>query len=110
VKAARAVAATAPVLAETLQRDWRKAARFYARFGVTEEAFRYGVSAGGTAGESVADAIWPPPNALVEDVSRLALRSEYLSKVLKSRSDPTHVGVETSVRVRRLVGETIQEG
>ncbi len=43
VKAARAVVATTPGLAELLQRDWRKAARFYARFGITESQFRLGI-------------------------------------------------------------------
>ncbi len=43
VKAARAVTATTPGLAETLARDWRKAAQFYARFGITERMFRHGV-------------------------------------------------------------------
>jgi hypothetical protein len=43
VKAARAVVATTPGLAETLRRDWRKAARFYARFGITEAMFRRGI-------------------------------------------------------------------
>lgn len=44
VKAARAVVATTPGLAETLASDWQKARRFYARFGITESAFRQGVS------------------------------------------------------------------
>jgi len=43
VKRARAVVSTTPGLAETLQRDRQMAARFYARFGVTEEHFRHGV-------------------------------------------------------------------
>jgi hypothetical protein len=43
VKAARAVVATTLNLAETLQRDWRKATRFYARFGITEAMFRRGI-------------------------------------------------------------------
>jgi hypothetical protein len=43
VKAARAVVSTTPGLAETLFRDWQKAARFYARFGVTECQLRFGV-------------------------------------------------------------------
>jgi hypothetical protein len=43
VKAARAVVATAPGLAEMLVRNWRAAARFYARFGVTESQFCRGV-------------------------------------------------------------------
>ena len=42
VKAARAVVATTRGLAELLARDWRKAARFYARFGITEGMFRRG--------------------------------------------------------------------
>ena len=44
VKAARAVVSRTPGLAETLAGDWRKAASFYARFGVTEATFRRGVS------------------------------------------------------------------
>lgn len=42
VKAARAVVATTPGLAETLTSDWQKAARFYARFGITEAMLRKG--------------------------------------------------------------------
>jgi hypothetical protein len=34
---------TTPGTAETLARDWRKAAWFYARFGITEGQFRKGV-------------------------------------------------------------------
>jgi hypothetical protein len=45
VKAARAVVATTPGLAETLASDWKRAARFYVRCGVTESIFRYGVPA-----------------------------------------------------------------
>jgi hypothetical protein len=45
VKAARAVVSATPGLAEILCRDWQKAARFYARLGVTESEVRYGVSA-----------------------------------------------------------------
>ncbi len=43
VKRARAVIATTPGLAEILARDVRKAAMFYARFGVTEEGVSTGV-------------------------------------------------------------------
>ena len=32
--------ATHPGMAETLRGDWRKAAWFYARFGITERNFR----------------------------------------------------------------------
>jgi hypothetical protein len=43
VKAARALVATTPGMGETLASDWRKAAWFYARFGVTGGQFRRGV-------------------------------------------------------------------
>jgi hypothetical protein len=43
VNAARVVVAITPGLAETLARDGRKAARFYARFRVTEAQLRHGV-------------------------------------------------------------------
>jgi hypothetical protein len=45
VRLARVVVATTPGMAETLQRDWRKAARLYVRFGVTEAQFQDGVPA-----------------------------------------------------------------
>lgn len=43
VKAARAILSSTPGLADTLARDWQKAAMFYARFGTTEGMFVYGV-------------------------------------------------------------------
>jgi hypothetical protein len=43
VKVARAAVATTSGLMKTLARDWRRAARFYARFGITEWALRRGV-------------------------------------------------------------------
>jgi hypothetical protein len=43
VKAARAIVSTTPGLAEELSGDWQKAARFYARFGITEGLVRFGV-------------------------------------------------------------------
>ena len=45
MKAAWAVVARTPALSETLARDWRMAAGFYARFGITEWQFRHGVPA-----------------------------------------------------------------
>ncbi|MGA8604801.1 MAG: hypothetical protein WB788_07060 [Thermoplasmata archaeon] len=45
VKAVRALVATTPGLAETLQRDWQRAAWFYARFGITESQFIHGIPA-----------------------------------------------------------------
>ncbi|MGP8016164.1 MAG: hypothetical protein ACLPQ4_00735 [Thermoplasmata archaeon] len=44
VKAARAMVATTPGVAEMLRRDWQKAARFYARFGITEPQLRHGAA------------------------------------------------------------------
>jgi hypothetical protein len=46
VKFARAVVSTTPGLADTLARDWQRAARFYARFGVTETMVQHGVPSG----------------------------------------------------------------
>ena len=43
VKHARALVATTPGLSEILRADWKRAAGFYARFGITETAFRNGV-------------------------------------------------------------------
>jgi len=44
VKAARAAISGTPGAEEILRQDWVKAARFYARFGITEALFRNGVS------------------------------------------------------------------
>jgi hypothetical protein len=55
VKAARAVVSTTPGLADVLRGDWRKAARFYARIGVTEILFRHGAPA--DTGESSEDSL-----------------------------------------------------
>ena len=57
VKAARAVVATTPGLADTLQRDRRKTARFYVRFGITEDQFRHGVPETGTREKRVITAM-----------------------------------------------------
>jgi hypothetical protein len=43
VKHARALVASTPGLAGVLVADWRRAAAFYARFGITEQTLRYGV-------------------------------------------------------------------
>jgi len=43
VTAARAMVASHSDMAETLARNRRKATWFYARFGITEATFRYGV-------------------------------------------------------------------
>ena len=44
VKRARALVASTPGLVDTLARDWKKAAGFYARCGITEAMYRYGIS------------------------------------------------------------------
>jgi len=46
VKVARAAVSTTPGLADTLALNWSKAARFYARMGVTESLLRHGVPPG----------------------------------------------------------------
>jgi hypothetical protein len=43
VKAARAIVSTTPGLEEIAQSDWKRAALFCARFGVTESQFRHGI-------------------------------------------------------------------
>jgi len=45
VKAARAAISATPGAEEVLRQDWVKAARFYARFGITEGLLRLGVPA-----------------------------------------------------------------
>jgi hypothetical protein len=54
VKRARAVVASTPGLAGALAKDWKKGARFYTQFGLTDAMFRYGVpeQCSGTAEES----------------------------------------------------------
>jgi hypothetical protein len=52
VKLARAVASKNPSVAEALSRDWRKAARFYAAFAITEAEFRHGVPVARAAADS----------------------------------------------------------
>ena len=61
VKAARATVARAPGLAEILACDWRKAAHFYARFGITETRFRQGVVEGSRCEVSPVGEETPPP-------------------------------------------------
>src|SRR5208283_566755 len=57
VKAARAAISAAPDAEAILRQDRVKAARFYASFGITEAAFRHGVSVdeGHASGERPAD-------------------------------------------------------
>jgi hypothetical protein len=50
VKVARALVSTTPGLAETLYNEWNRAARFYARFGITEAMLRSGVPTAGAEG------------------------------------------------------------
>lgn len=55
VKRARVVVSGTPGLANTLAGNWQKAARFYARFGISEETFGNGVPGGGVTGEALTD-------------------------------------------------------
>jgi hypothetical protein len=61
VKLARAVVSRTPGLAAILATDWRKAARFYARFGIAEAMFRHGVPPGSHEQEvDLPNLAWPP--------------------------------------------------
>ena len=66
VKVAMSVVARTPGLAQILAKDWRKAARFYVRFGVTEEMFRCGGSRDAPTGQGVTDAFCRPVSSLTE--------------------------------------------
>ena len=74
VKAARAVVSNTPGLAEILVADWQRAARFYARFGISEVQFRSGIpditaEEGGTA-KGFISSLSGPSNAIVEQENR----------------------------------------
>jgi hypothetical protein len=60
VKLARAVVSTTPGLAETLAADWQRAARFYARLGITEGQFRLGIPCNEAAWEDVTEPLISP--------------------------------------------------
>ena len=66
VKAARALIAGTPELAEVLKSDWLRAARFYAKFGVTEGLVRQEVPAGEVGGEDLAEGVGSPVDAMAE--------------------------------------------
>jgi len=66
VKSARTVVATMSGLAEILASDSQRAARFYARFAVTEATFRYGVLADFESSERFARAIRQPADPPIE--------------------------------------------
>jgi hypothetical protein len=57
VRAARAVVATTPGLAEILKNNWRRAAMFYAKHGTTEEIFEQGIPASVRAGGSASEGL-----------------------------------------------------
>ena len=66
VKAVRAVIGSTPGLAEVLACDWRRAARFYARFGVTAELVRHGVLATSEGAEDLAERVKSPADQIGE--------------------------------------------
>jgi len=70
VKVARSVVSTTPGVATVIATDWRKAAGFYARFGITETQFRHGVLA--TCPED-ADTCQSSPSVLSE-IERFSVR------------------------------------
>ncbi len=60
VKAARAVVAATPGLSGILAREREKAAQFYARLGITETMFRFGVEAGDIPDRYPSETVWQP--------------------------------------------------
>jgi len=68
VKAARGLVSITPGLVETLRGDWQKAARFYAKSGVTEAQFHYGIP---TYDETENPVIQPSQTPTPQPVSRL---------------------------------------
>ena len=77
VKAARAALSVTPGAEEVLRQDWAKAARFYARFRITEENLRIGVpTEKAEPAQDLADHLWIPddrsPEAKEREASTLA--------------------------------------
>ncbi len=70
VKAARAVIAGTPGLVELLTRDWRRAAWFYARFGVTEELVKHSVPAACAERDDLAEPVRSPVDWVGEGNAR----------------------------------------
>ena len=66
VKKARTVIASTPGLVELLANSWQNAARFYARYGVTEELVRHGVPAVSAEGEDLAERVGSPVDWMAE--------------------------------------------
>ncbi len=65
VKAARAIVSNTPGLAEILARDWRKAARFFARLGIAEGMLRHGVAVKPAESPEL-EAEGPPPHRSIQ--------------------------------------------
>jgi hypothetical protein len=78
VKAARAVVSTTPGLAEILAANWQKAERFYARFGITEAGFRYGIRT--IAPESI-DNLAEKVRGPIDGATEVQARSRRFSRV-----------------------------
>jgi hypothetical protein len=79
VKVARAVVATTRGMAEMLARDWRKASRFYARFGITKAQFRHGVPSDTV--ETTAGAM-EGLTSLIDWTSEIRARGAHYARVL----------------------------
>ncbi len=66
--------ATTQGLAETLERDWCKAASFYARFGITEALLHHGVpSHEARAAKDLVDQVRMPSDGLAEVPARVVI-------------------------------------
>jgi hypothetical protein len=72
VKAARSVVATTPGLAETLARGRRRAAQFYAQFGISETMLLRGATAMQDAEVDGVVQIWSPPDGINEPWGRVS--------------------------------------
>ena len=85
VKRAGEVVAATPGLAETLQHDWKRAAQFYARFGITQKQFRCGIPAD------------------VTDVNRMGSAGHLVLMTATSRTRVRHTGLIAAFALAMMV-------
>lgn len=73
MKAARAVVSRTPGLAQAIAADWQRAARFYARFGISEAQFRHGVRDAEVSEDAdLGDSMWSRVDRVAEVRAREA--------------------------------------
>lgn len=71
VKHARAIVSGTPGVAEVMGKDWRKAARFYAQYGIMDSMFRYGVPANERSDRQ--ELVGPAPTDLRDRPERISV-------------------------------------